>query len=154
MAAPPPLPIRERVFANIQTTLASITTGAGYGSTMALVVRGHKSPLEHFSFPCASLLGATDPIKYSLGTKRHNLLLAVRCWIDATQATAATQLEVLLADIVKAMEVDTHRGGYADATLEGPTQYLYQEATERLWGADIDFEIEYRTSVADPRIGV
>lgn len=152
--AAPGLPIREQILANIVTTLAAVTAGDTYASDLSAdgqVTRGHISPLEHFHFPCVSLLPIDDPTEHRPQVWLQTLTVTLRMWIDAVPATAPTALELLLADVTTIMKVDDRRGGLAQATLLRTTQYLYDAVTERIAGADQTWEIEYRTGLGHPR---
>jgi hypothetical protein len=152
--AVPALSLRERILANLVTTLAAISPSGGYASTMETVVRGHLAPLEHFGFPCASIIPVDDPEDWTPQTAQHELHCLVRVWIDETQATAASTLEALLADLTEALQGDTTRGGVAEYTIIESTVFIYQVATERLWGAEVLIRISFKTSIVSPRIGV
>ena len=150
---PPALSIREQILVNIETTLAGITIAAGYATTIGTVTRGHLSPLENLGLPFASILPVNDMPEYGAGVLRRALGLTVRVWIDDAPVPAPTTLEALIADVQQVMQVDARRNGLAEQTLEGPVQYLYLGDTERLAGADVGFDIRYKTLQSTPRTG-
>jgi hypothetical protein len=152
--AAPALSLRERILQHLATTLAGVTTGAGYATTLVGIVRGHLSPLETFIFPTASIIPVDDDEEWTPQTAQHQLRSLLRVWIDDVPVSAPSTLEALLADISAVLQVDTTRGGAAEYTLCEGTQYLYQQATERLCGADVRLRVDFKTSIADPRVGV
>ena len=152
--AAPATSITSLIVADIKAALAQITTGNGYATTLAEIVEGRLSPLETHLFPYVSLIPASDPMERAPQTARRSFDCTLHVWIDAPAAMAGDVLREAIADILEAMQVDTRRGGYADATLEGPTTAIYTVATERLRGAEIAFSIPYRTSLRSPRQAV
>jgi hypothetical protein len=111
-----------------------------------------QSPLEGFILPCALILPVNDPAVYGAGVRRRELLFNVRVWIDDSPLDAAKTLEALMGDVGTALDVDTTRGGLAQVTLELMTQYFYIEGTERLAGADMFFQCDYRTGLRSPYV--
>ena len=81
------------------------------------------------------------------------LTVTVRVWIDSVNQTA-TVLEALLADVQRVMRVDPLRSELAEDTREVSTQYLYLAGTETLAGADVHFEVPYRTDINNPLVRV
>lgn len=152
--AAPALSLRERIFQHLATTLASITTTAGYATTLTTVVRGHLSPLETFGLPTASIIPVDDPEEWSPQTAQHDLHVMIRVWVDDTPTTSPSTLEALLADIAIALQMDTTRGGVASYTIAESSQYIYQVSTERLCGAEVLYRISFKTSIDSPRVGV
>lgn len=148
-----PASIREQILANIATTLATITLAGGYSVNIGTVSRGHLSPQETFGLPTASILPVSDTPEHRPGTLWRVLTLTIRLWVDITGGTIATYLEGVIADVQKVMQVDTRRGGVAETTLEGPLQYLYLVNAETLAGADVGFDINYKSSIASPLVG-
>jgi len=146
----PPLPLIEQLWIHVLATLATITTGNGYWTTLATITRGMLSPLESFGMPFASLLPIDDIPEYVVGVINRDPTFVIRVWIDDAPATAGTTLELLVADVKKAMAVDITRGGIVQHTLEEGVQYLYVVSTERLAGADIRWRCPYRTTFTDP----
>lgn len=142
--------IREQLFQELVTTLQTITVTNGYATDIGTVTRGHLSPLESFGLPFASILPIDDPPEYVVGVLNRELGFVIRLWIDDTAVDAPTTLEALLADVQKALMVDTARGGLAQHTLEQGVQYLYVVSTERLAGADIRWQCPYKTTFGDP----
>lgn len=149
--AAPPLSLREQIFGNLMTVLATITLANGYATELHTVRRGLQSPLEDFILPCALVLPVNEPNEYAVGVQRRHLLCTVRLWIDDGPDFAPSTLEALLADAEHALAQDVTRGGLAQLTVLTMTQYFYLEGTERLAGADMHYEIHYRVSLTDPR---
>ena len=151
---PPGLSLREQIYADMKTTLATITTTGGYATTIGTVTRGSLSPLETDTLPTASLLPVSDEPAYGVGVNRWRITCVVRVWIDTVLAETASTLEALIADVQEAMQVDSRRGGVAELTMDGPVQYLYLQSTETVAGADVGFVVDYKTTLATPRESV
>lgn len=151
---PPGLTLREQIYRDIMAALATITTANGYATDIGTLTRGMLAPMETSVLPTASLLPVQDVPEYGAQTLRRQLTCTVRVWVDVAVNDTAPTLEALVGDVQQALEVDTSRGGLADVTLEGPVQYLYLQATETLSGADIAWEVHYKTALTTPRVGV
>ena len=70
----------------------------------------------------------------------------------STDQLAATALNALYADVVKAAIADYSLGGLSVDVREGdmPDVYIDPEASKPTVAAGIDFEIDYQTSELDP----
>lgn len=147
------LSVREQIMRDLKTTLEGITVANGYATDIGTVTRGVGSPLETSELPMASLLPVNDLLEYMPQAAQRVLTVTVRVWVDIDAlADVASALEALMADVEEIMQVDPRRGGYAENTRTGVTQYIYVEASETLAGADIAFEIDYKVSLASPRV--
>lgn len=151
---PPALSLREGIFADLKTTLETITTANGYATDIGTVTRGLLAPLETSVLPAASLLPVSDEPDYAPGTLRRQLTCTVRVWIDVALTETATALEALIADVQQALVMDPHRSGLAEDTREGAVNYIYLQSVETLAGADIVFQVDYKTELDSPRTGV
>lgn len=147
--------LREGILAHLETTLAGMTVLGGYVNDIGTITRGLLAPLEGGTFPCASVLPAQDvPEAGASSVSRRELTCAIRAWVDTALVTETAQaLEAFVADIQRALQVDTTRGGLAEYTMEGPLQYIYLEARGTMAGADIGIEIHYRTAIGSPLSG-
>jgi hypothetical protein len=152
--AAPVLPLRERILANMVTTLQTISVGNGYATTLDTVVRGYLSPLEHFGFPSASIIPVDDPEEWTPQTAQHEFHCFIRLWIDETPETAPTTIQAVCADIAEALQVDTTRGGVAEYTMAENTLFPYEVSTERFVCIDLLYRVDFKTSIVSPRIGV
>jgi hypothetical protein len=152
---PSPLatPVRELILQDIEATLATISQSNGYASDVATLTRGVASPNETTNLPLISLLPVQDPPEYGPGVRRCLLSLTVRVWIDSVNQTG-TVLEALIADVQRVLRVDPLRASLAEDTREVSTQYLYLAGTETLAGADVHFEVPYKTDINNPLVGV
>jgi hypothetical protein len=151
---PPSLSLREGIFVNLKATLETITIANGYATALGTVTRGMLAPLETSVLPTASLLPVSDEPVYGPGVLRRELTVTVRVWIDVALADTPTALESLIADVQQALQVDPRRGALAENTLDGTLQYIYLQSVETLAGADISFQVDYRTQLLTPRVGV
>lgn len=152
MAAPPDLSVQELIIQHVLTTLQGITTAGGYGSDIITIARGILSPLETFGFPMCSLLQGHDVPTTRPQVNQRVLSLALRLWVDAPAAESAKTMGIFLADVQQILQVDTRRGGHAETTIEGPTQFIYNVSTDRLEACDIAFDIQYKTLITSPRV--
>lgn len=146
------LSLRELILLDVLATLATITTGNGYATTLGRVTRGMLSPLETYALPLATILPVDDRPEIGSQVVRRVLALVIRLWIDDAPADSPATLEALVADVQVAMQVDETRSGYAEYSLEGPIQYIYLASTERLAGCDIAYDIAYKTVITSPRV--
>jgi len=157
MAAPPALSIREQIFVDLKTTLEGITQANGYAWDIGTVSRGQLAPLETSLLPLAGIMPAEDPPEYRPGTLHRRLLFATRLWVDVTLAAeTASGLEALIADVQLALRVDPQRSGLAEDTREAEgigIKWLYLPGGETLAGADIFWEIDYKTALNSPLAG-
>lgn len=154
MAAPPLASVIELLQENIITTLGGITVIGGYAWDIGAVSRGHLTPLETFAFPTASLIPVSATPEIRMGARWWEFLFTIRVWIDVALADTGHRLEDLICDVQRVLEVDSQRGGYAEYTLPQQFSYIYLESTERLAGADLSYQCDFKVSLADPRIQV
>lgn len=151
---PPALTLREQIYRDIMAALATITTANGYATDIGTLTRGMLAPMETSVLPTASLLPVQDVPEYGAQTLRRQLTCTVRVWVDVAVNDTAPTLEAFVGDVQQALVVDTSRSGLAEVTLEGPVQYLYLQSTETLSGADVSWEVHYKTALTTPRMGV
>lgn len=146
------LSLRELILLDVLATLATITTGNGYATTLGRVTRGMLSPLETYALPLASVLPVDDRPDTGAQVYRRMLSFTVRLWVDDAPAESPATLEALLADVQQALQVDSTRSGHCEYTLEGQTSFIYNASTERLAGADIEFMCDYKSPLGQPRV--
>jgi hypothetical protein len=144
------LSLREQLYRDVMATVAMITTANGYATNIGTLTRGALAPLETAILPSLSLVPVSDETELGPGVLRRRLTFAFRAWVDTELADTATALEALIADVQRVMQVDALRGGLAEETLEGTVTYIYLQSTETLSGADIAFEVHYKTQQDSP----
>jgi hypothetical protein len=157
---------RELIFRRVLTALQSVTVANGFECTLAYVRRGDADPLALPAFPAALILPVSDePDSGPTSVNRHRLLFAVRVWVrEVTEyaegpypleptgdppSTIHQQLETVLTAVARAMMRDPVWGGLAMHTDERRVQYLLLDTSYAECGADIEYAVDYRTSVED-----
>jgi hypothetical protein len=141
---------REGLLQNVETVLRSITVSNGYANTVGTVERGQINPLNLQAYPATLILPMRDrPEAMAKSVSRREYHVTLRLWVRPhTQLSEA--LEALIKDVEKAMMLDPRRGGLAENTIEGELTYLYLDSEELEAGADLDYQLDYRTAIGDP----
>ena len=146
--------IREKIMANVETTLEGITTAAGYNSTIQRVYRIRLAGLNIQEFPSIVVIpgreiNAEEPVdRYT-----ERLSFVLECWLkEASKDDIATQVNKLVADVQKALLVDYTRGGMAINTKLLGNEPFYNDVNAPYGGVDIEIEIHYRHQYSDPYI--
>ena len=113
-------PARKLILNNLGSTLATITTGNGYNTTVATVEAVGKGSGDMGSGlkPWVGYVPNQERFEYFPGGSiRAILSLTIICHIDgATQSARSTTLNNLLDDVIAVLAVDTRRGGSAICT--------------------------------------
>lgn len=140
--------ILENISANIATTLAGVTTAAGYHQTL-IVKRSRRSDFEDIAaedFTAIVIQEAESEREspYSHTDRAMNYLVPVILMDDDRSTLALDTLKNRVrADIEKALRVDPTRGGYAlDTVLKPPDDFAH--------GITVKFEVWYRFNENDP----
>ncbi|MBL8013735.1 MAG: hypothetical protein JNN05_07790 [Candidatus Omnitrophica bacterium] len=148
--------IRERILANIKTTLESITTSNGYANTIASVQRWDKRGNALRLVPCIVVNAGQEEKEMSPNpyfTCRLSVYLDV--WIrqdEADSAATDTVLSGILGDIEKALMIDNTRGGYAiDTNIKSNVPFETVEGQPHA-GLTIELEVLYQHTQSDPSI--
>jgi len=142
--------VREDVIQNLVTTLQGVTKTAGYNITINRVERIKMVGLDIREFPTVLVIPA-DEVKEQSPSDKYTCRLAVtlECWIQEYGDVSA-QVNILLADIEKALMVDHTRGGVAvDTKLLGNSAF-YNEVNKPYGGVEIRIEVHYRHKFSDP----
>jgi hypothetical protein len=144
---------RELILQELETTLWSMVPGAQYSHHLATVSRGTINPLDLQSYPAVLIIPTSDiPEAGASSVSRRVLHVVLRLWVRPHQALSEA-LEALIQDIQQLVLVDVRRGGLAELTLEGELHYLYLDSQALEAGADLEYQIHYRTALADPMSG-
>jgi hypothetical protein len=147
-------PILESIAVNIETTLAGITTAAGYNQTL-YPKRSKRVDFGDASFlDCHVLIiqgkaeNAKSPTMCEAYLQPFTLGLSI---INSDKSTESVDIRInkAVADIIKAVLVDPRRGGYAKNTTVKPAT-LFLDGSGVSTGADIDIEVLYYTAYNDP----
>lgn len=112
--------VRERILANIKTTLEGVTVAGGYNNTLASVQRWKQSGNTFEEVPCVIVAAGPEQENEEPNpnvTCRLTVFLGI--WTrqaESDPAASDTVLNSILGDIKKALRVDVTRGGYARDT--------------------------------------
>tara|TARA_R110000824_G_scaffold55027_5_gene151630 strand:+ start:10485 stop:10940 length:456 start_codon:yes stop_codon:yes gene_type:complete len=113
-------PARKTILDDIGTTLATITTGNGYKTTVLTVEAVGKGwgDVGAGAKPWLGYVPNQERLEYFPGGSIKAILnLSILCHVDgSTQSARSTSLNNLLDDIIKALAVDTSRSGNAIST--------------------------------------
>jgi len=154
--------VRELIMQHVQTTLEGITTANGYSTTLNAVERLLQQG-QSVKPPMAYVIEGDDtPIDdtsqdIGLMTLR-NLEIGIEAQVIQDEAvdsrSASEVMNLLIADIQRAMEADYTRGGHAINTTEmGVDPILFIEGRKKLVTV-IGYRILYRHRRTDPRVEV
>lgn len=152
--------IRELILKNIKTTLEGVTVGNGYLTTLASVQRFLQSGQVLASTPTVLILEGDDDVDQegpqsganSLVTRTLNVALEVEHRQDlATETASASEaMNVIVADIQKAMQVDYQRGGNALDTNEVSVSPILAFESQPELVCTMVYQIRYRHRRTDP----
>jgi hypothetical protein len=150
---PSGIPVKRAVFENLETTLAAITAGSDYYTSVARVTRIDSVPIELTEYPAIILTpSSTD---YDPPGDATTLAIAGHYRIDATlvirtRTSAVDELENFIRDVHKAILVDITRGGIAiDTRLTSDRVFYPTDIEEPVALAELSIEIIYRTRRTD-----
>ncbi|MCH9836015.1 hypothetical protein K0U83_10155 [bacterium] len=150
---PSGIPVKRAVFENLETTLAAITAGSDYYTSVARVTRIDSVPIELTEYPAIILTpSSTD---YDPPGDATTLAIAGHYRIDATlvirtRTSAVDELENFIRDVHKAILVDITRGGIAiDTRLTSDRVFYPTDIEEPVAIAELSIEIIYRTRRTD-----
>ncbi len=148
--------IRERILANIKTTLEEITIANGYVNTIASVQRWDKRGNPLRQVPCIVVNAGQEEKQMSPNpyfTCRLSAYLDVWIRQDEADATATDViLSGILGDIEKALMIDNTRGGFAiDTNIKSNVPFETVEGQPHA-GLTIELEVLYQHTQSDPSI--
>ena len=148
--------IRERILANIKTTLEAITIANGYVNTIASVQRWDKRGNPLRQVPCIVVNAGQEEKQMSPNpyfTCRLSVYLDVWIRQDEADATATDViLSGILGDIEKAIMIDNTRGGFAiDTNIKSNVPFETVEGQPHA-GLTIELEVLYQHTQSDPSI--
>lgn len=154
--------VRERILKNVQSTLETVTVENGYGHTLRSVQRFQQQGQELKDVPMVVLIEGGDDVElegplagaYSL-TSRNMTISAVliqRQDLEEDARSASEVMNSLLADVQKAMQVDSTRGGLALDTEEAGIGEMDVEEGQPELVQTVGFRIRYRHRRTDPTI--
>jgi hypothetical protein len=113
-------PARTSILSNLSTTLASITTGNGYNTTVLTVENEAKTwgDVPESQKPWVGYVPVAEVLQFLPGDQvRVELPLDIICHVSGTTSSdRSTKLNNLLDDVIAALSVDTTRGSNAIST--------------------------------------
>ena len=150
----PDTPILELLQQDLLAALNGITPESGYFTRIGTLSRGQLSPLETDRLPTASLLPVQDLPDYGAGVLRRVFTFTVRVWVDVVNVGDAPRvLGEFISDVQRRLVVDPRRVLRAQDTRELGITFVYTVSTESLAGADLGFEVDYKTELTSPLVG-
>lgn len=140
----------EKILANIETTLETITVVNGYNNTVKIVTRNTKAVLNMPMFPAIIIGKGSGTVDAMAKSSAHRkMFITIEAW-TRKEKDASQEVEKFLGDIQKAMMVDPRRGGNAINTIEvSDTPILIDSETAEI-GFQVQYQIDYRTKIEDP----
>lgn len=147
--------VRENIFVNLKTVLATITVANGYANTIASVQRWlqHGNLLKSAPAVIIKAGPETKSPARSYNLTDCHLSVMLDLWIrEAETSTDDSEVVMnsLFCDIEKALTLDITRGGYArDTRIVSATPFETMEG-EPLFGLAIELEIIYAHKQTDP----
>ena len=150
-----PAPVIEQIAANVLTTLAGVTTVAGYSVTLA-PERRKKAGNTPAHLKCVIFQGAPITDQLTTGApagliyRRTPFVLQV--WvIDSEDSSTAIdeKINYVIADIEKALMADPHRNALAHDTILGEPE-IFDEGENGYSGVLIPFEVQHGHLFSDP----
>ena len=146
----------------VKTKLETITTANSYNTDVQLVERMTVTPISKNELPAIYIYEEREDVDASgdqanLGLYQSTLTITLECWIKDKSSEKATQLNALLEDVVKAMQVDVQWTDGSDVKLAVDTLYngnrsLLEFSSAKgngFLGLLVFFDIQYRCKFGD-----
>lgn len=148
--------IREKILANIVTTLQGIEAGVTYNTTIpdTRIFRSTQGVPHELHYPSV-LIGASDaPDSIMSGSVvDRSLIVTIQLIAGAGGLTLAKNVELYVADIQRAMAADYSRGGNAfdqdEPEIDEPD---FSEIFQDHANVTIRYRIRYRVLRTDPTL--
>lgn len=155
--------VRELIMKHLVSTLESITAANGYAVTLNGVERLLQGG-QSINPPMAYVIEGQDQLmddsrQDSMGMiTRRTLDVGIELHVTQHETedsrSASEAMNLLLADVQRAMEADPTRGGHAEKSEEmGIDPIVWTEGKKRIVGV-IGYRIDYRHRRTDPRAEV
>lgn len=149
-----PTTVREKILADIKTTIETVMVANGYDNTIPSVQRWDKRGNILRQVPCVIVSsGPEQKDQYPNPLFTCHLSVYLDLWIrqDTDDARATdTILSSLLGDIEKALMLDHTRGGYAKNTVMRNNVPFESVEGQPHAGLIIEIEIIYQHQQLDP----
>ena len=145
-----PVSIRELILRNVVTVLEAISTANGYQVNVQEVFRVMVVNSNVTEYPAIVVVPESETkTETPLLCYQTKMIINLECYVDELE-NVSEEVNILLADVEKALMVDHTRGGNAiDTTLIG-ADFIYGEDTKPYGVAIAMIEIVYRTRTTDP----
>jgi len=142
--------IREKIIANVVTTLQSVTEPT-YDITIQEVLRIPRGGFQVNALPAVIIIDAGETTQDGVPCNKHtrSLFLSLICYNYAFEGLSEASNK-LMAAVEKALWVDRTRGGWAYDTDVIANEMILSEDAIPYGGAIIQVEIRYRHAIYDP----
>lgn len=147
---------QQQVSLALKTALEAITTGNGYFNNVSDVTTSYRSFLDgNEGFHITIVQGAAKKSQGPLNKWKvmQSYEIVARMFVY-TEADELQTLNRGIADIEKAVLVDTQLGGLACDTFLRGNDIMYAEAQDPIAIIKVDIEVHYRHSYLDPTTDV
>lgn len=154
-----PNSIRQQIFTKIKTRFQSILISNDYNTNLGTYLEtwrcqpySEEELAEHS--PKGNLIDPDEETENVLmghvnGTQQHTLKIIVRIVMsDSTDVDALAKKAI--ADVTKAIGVDTRFDGLVIDTLPGKTSLDMEQKKKKIAAFDYEFSVKYRTRRFDP----
>ena len=146
--------IREQIFQNIKTTIEGITTSGGYNYTVSdvLIIHGKRDD-SAYSEPLIYIYPSSEVVNMEMAEKGYDfyeLTIGVEAWIRGDKSDMNTNVNKILADMVKALGMDPTRGGLAIDTKFVSNEFFLVDLSSDKAGIFLEVKIDYQIKYGRP----
>jgi len=144
-------PVWELILQNIVTTLEAIAPPS-YQTTVRVVDRFEDNPLEITRMPAVLVANTTMQPSWTRNFLTEYMMEVMLRFVLKRTDDAEQKLARFIADALVALNVDTHRGGYAVETeTAGEIEtFIFPGKQVEVCVADVPVTVEFRHLSADP----
>lgn len=144
---------RESIVEAIATLLENKTAGVdGYNTTWNKVYRGPLPLGDTLVNNAVCVWGSSEYVDNDFSHTRKFLLVMIEFWVDIGGGqTAETELNKMLVDIQRALLVDPSLGQLVMTLHEESNELTIELDESNNCVGTIEFEIQYRHNIRDPR---
>ncbi len=147
--------VRDQIVDNLHAAIAAIDGTGVYHHAIAQVFRWRTPPPAHLEFPSAVVIDTEERVELQIPLEDRRLSVTVQVighgsFEDSGDEGPDDLAREMLADVERAAQVDTTRGGLAVVTIETANRIAVDVPAEPYFVVEVDFEIRYRTAWGDP----
>ena len=148
--------VRDQIVDDFVAALAAVTAGATYHYTLAAVYRWKTPAPDMLDFPSAVVVDLDEQVEVlNYALDERTLAITVQAighgsFEDGGETGPDDVARKILADVQRAPQVDTTRGGLAVVTNERANRIFVDAPAEPFVVVEVDFEVRYRTARGDP----